>query len=161
MTNRHSRTNALIRTFVPKHSFVLASVLALAAIPAVAFAAAKPGTYSGTSSGKYIQVGQAEEPTDRGKVSFKVKSNKVLNFKVRGQLFHCGLPPAEVLMNVKTIRLNSRGKGSANYKDPNVGTLKVTITVTSAGKAKGTIRKPPSATGLCNSDFPVRFTAKR
>ena len=146
---------------VPMRRFLLAALLALAAIPAVAVAAAKPGTYSGTSSGKYIQVGQAEEPTDRGKVSFTVRSGKVRNFKVRGQLFNCGLPPAEVLMNVKTIRLNSRGKGSASYKDPNVGTLKVTITVTSAGKAKGTIRKPPSATGLCNSDFPVRFTAKR
>jgi hypothetical protein len=28
-------------------------------------------------------------------------------------------------------------------------------------KRKGTIRKPPSATGLCDSDYPVRFTAKR
>jgi hypothetical protein len=146
--------------FVPMHRFLLACLLALAAIPAVAFAAAKPGTYSGTSSGKYIQVGQAEEPTDRGKVSFTVRSSKVLNFKVRGQLFQCG-PPNEIPVTVKTIRLNSRGKGSANYKDPNVGTLKVTITVTSAGKAKGTVRKPPSATGLCSSDYPVRFTAKR
>ena len=142
------------------HRFLLASILAFAAIPAVAFAAAKPGTYSGTSSGKYIQVGQAEEPTDRGKVSFTVRSSKVRNIKVKGQLFQCG-PPAEILMTVKTIRLNSKGKGSASYKDPNIGTLKVTITVTSAGKAKGTIRKPPSATGLCNSDYPVRFTAKR
>ena len=40
-------------------------------------------------------------------------------------------------------------------------TLKVTITVTSAGKASGSVRKPPSATGLCNPDYPVRFTAKR
>jgi len=142
------------------HRFLLASILAFAAIPAVAFAAAKPGTYKGTSSGKYVQVGQAEEPTDRGKVSFTVRSSKVRNFKVKGQLFQCG-PPAEILMTVKTIRLNSKGKGSASYKDPNIGTLKVTITVTSAGKAKGTIRKPPSATGLCNSDYPVRFTAKR
>jgi hypothetical protein len=146
--------------FVPMHRFLLASLLALAAIPAVASAAAKPGTYKGTSSGKYIQVGQAEEPTDRGKVSFTVRSSKVLNFKVRGQLFQCG-PPNEIPVTVKTIRLNSRGKGSANYKDPNVGTLKVTITVTSAGKASGTVRKPPSATGLCNPDYPVRFTAKR
>ena len=146
--------------FVPMHRFLLASLLALVAIPAVAFAAAKPGTYKGTSSGKYIQVGQAEEPTDRGKVSFTVRSGKVLNFKVRGQRFQCG-PPSEVPVTVKTIRLNSKGKGSANYKDPSVGTLNVTITVTSAGKAKGTVRKPPSATGLCNPDYPVRFTAKR
>jgi hypothetical protein len=146
--------------FVPMRRFLLASVLVLAAIPGVAFAAAKSGTYSGTSSGKYIQVGQAEEPTDRGKVSFAVKSSKVLNFKVKGQLFQCG-PPSEIPVTVKTIKLNSKGKGSATYKNPNVGTLKVTITVTSAGKAKGTIRKPPSAIGLCNSDYPVSFTAKR
>ncbi len=81
-------------------------------------------------------------------------------FKVRKQLFQCG-PPAEVPVTIKTIKLNSKGKGSSNYKDPSIGTLKVTITVTSAGKAKGAVRKPPSATGLCNSDFPVRFTAKR
>ena len=37
----------------------------------------------------------------------------------------------------------------------------MTITVTAAGKASGTVRKPPSATGLCDSDYPVRFTAKR
>jgi len=146
--------------FVPMPRYLLCSLLALAAIPGVAFAAAKPGTYSGTSSGKYIQVGQAEEPTDRGKVSFTVRNSKVLNFKVKGQLFQCG-PPAEIRVTVKTIRLNSKGKGSATYKDPNVGTLKVTITVTSAGKASGTVRKPPSATGLCSSDYPVRFTAKR
>ena len=146
--------------FFPIHRFLLAFLLALVAIPAVAFGAAKPGTYKGTSSGKYIQVGQAEEPTDRGKVSFTVKSSKVLNFKVRKQLVQCG-PPAEVPVTIKTIKLNSKGKGSANYKDPSIGTLKVTITVTSAGKAKGTVRKPPSATGLCDSDFPVRFTAKR
>ena len=142
------------------HRFLLAFLLTLVAVPAVASAAAKPGTYSGTSSGKYIQVGQADEPTDRGKVSFTVKSSKVLNFKVRNQLFQCG-PPSEIPVTVKTIRLNSKGKGSASYKNPNVGTLKVTITVTSAGKAKGTIRKPPSATGLCDADYPVSFSAKR
>jgi hypothetical protein len=140
--------------------FLLASLLALAAIPAVAFAAAKPGTYSGTSSGKYIQIGQAEEPTDRGKVSFTVRRSKVLNFKVRRQRFQCGTP-SEIPVTVRTIRLNSRGKGAANYKDPSVGTLRVTIRVTSTGKASGTVRRPPSATGLCSSDYPVRFTAKR
>ena len=142
------------------HRFLLAFILALAAIPAVAFAAAKPGTYAGTSSGKYIQVGQAKEPTDRGKVSFTVKGSKVLNFKVKGQLFQCG-PPAEIPVTVKSISLNSKGKGSASYKNPSVGTLKVTITVTSAGKVSGTIKKPPSAIGLCNADYPVSFTAKR
>ena len=138
----------------------LVFLLALAAVPAVAFSAAKPGSYSGKSSGKYIQIGQADEPTDRGKVSFTVRSSKVLNFKVRGQLFQCG-PPNEVDVTVKKIKLNSRGKGSATYKDPSIGTLKVTITVTSSGKASGTVRNPSSATGLCDPDFPVRFTAKR
>ena len=142
------------------HTFLMTSLLALAAIPAVAFAAAKPGTYKGTSSGKYIQVGQADEPTDHGKVSFTVKSSKVVNFKIKGQLFQCG-PPNEIPLTVKTIKLNSKGKGSASYKDPSVGLLKVSITVTSAGKAKGSVRKPPSAVGLCDSDYPVRFTAKR
>lgn len=146
--------------FVPMPRFLLVALLALVAIPSAAFAAAKPGTYSGTSSGKYIQVGQADEPTDRGKVSFTVRSSKIRNFKVKGQLFQCG-PPAEIPVTVKTIKLNSKGKGSASYKDPSIGTLKVTITVTAGGKASGTIRKPPSATGLCSSDYPVRFTAKR
>jgi hypothetical protein len=139
---------------------LLVTVFVLVAIPAAALAAAKPGTYSGTSSGKYIQVGQAEEPTDKGKVSFTVKSSKVLNFKVRDQLFQCG-PPNEIDVTVKTIKLNSRGKGSALYKDPSVGTLKVTITVTSTGKASGSVRRPPSATGLCDSNYPVSFSAKR
>ena len=142
------------------HRFLLASFLALAAIPAVAFAAAKPGTYSGTSSGKYIQVGQAAEPTDRGKVSFTVRDRKVRNFKVKGQLFQCG-PPNEVPVTVKTITLTSKGRGSATYKDPSIGTLAVTITVTSAGKASGTVRKPAARAGLCDPDYPVRFSAKR
>jgi hypothetical protein len=142
------------------YRFLVVSLLALGLVPAVALAAAKPGTYSGKSSGKYVQVGQADEPTDRGKVSFTVKSSKVLNFKVRKQLFQCG-PPAEIPVTVKSIKLNGKGKGSATYKDPSVGALKVTITVTSAGKASGTVRKPASAMGLCNSDYPVRFTAKR
>ena len=139
---------------------LLIVVVSLGAIPAVAHAAAKPGSYSGTSSGKYIQVGQATEPTDKGKVTFTVRSGKVLNFRVRGQLFQCG-PPSEIPITVKTIRLNSLGKGSATFKDPNVGTLKVSITVSSTGRASGAVRKPASATGLCNSDFPVRFTARR
>lgn len=139
---------------------LLCSLLVLAAIPSVALAAAKPGTYSGTSSGKYIQIGQAEEATDRGRVTFTVRSGKVLNFKLRGQRMACG-PAPEVPVTVKTIRLNSSGKGSALYRDPNVGTLKVTITVSSTGKAFGTIRRPPSASGLCDPDYPVRFTAKR
>src|SRR6476620_7785141 len=108
---------------------LLLAALPLAAIPAVAHAGARPGTYKGTSSGKYVQVGQATEPTDKGKVTFTVRSSKVLNFRVRGQLFQCG-PPNEVPVTVKTIRLNASGKGSATYTDPYVGPLRVAITVT-------------------------------
>ena len=137
----------------------VAALVALVAVPSVAFAAAKPGSYSGTSSGKYIQVGQADEPTDRGKVTFTVRGSKALNFRLRDQLVQCG-PPAEVPVSVKSIRLNSAGKGTATYKDPNIGSLRVTITVSSRGRASGTIVRPKSATGLCSPDHPVRFTAK-
>jgi len=136
--------------------------LALAAsiaLPAVAQAAAKSGSYSGTSSGKYVQVGQATEPTDKGKVTFSVKSNKVQNLKLRGQLFQCG-PPAEIPVTVKAISLNSRGKGSASFKDPAIGTLKVSITVSSKGTASGSV-KAASGASLCNPDYPVKFSAKR
>ena len=131
----------------------------LAASATTAFAAAKPGSYAGTSKGKYIQVGQAEEPTDKGKVTFRVSKNKVLNFKVRKQLFQCGAA-AEVPVTVEKIALNGRGKGSAIYEDPNVGPLKVTIKVTSEGKASGRVVRPSNGAGLCSPDFPVTFTAK-
>lgn len=141
------------------HRLLPLTVVALAATPAAALAAAKPGAYSGTTSGKYVQVGMAEEPTDRGTVSFRVSGNRVQNFRVRKQYFQC--PAAEVPVTVKSIRLDRAGKGSAIYKDPNVGALKVSITVSSAGKATGTIVRPRSATGLCSPDHPVRFRAKR
>ena len=136
------------------------SLIVPAFLPAVAAAAAKPGPYSGKSSAKYVQVGSATEPTDTGKVTFRVRANRVLNFRMRDQQMNCGPGPV-VPVTVDKIKLNSRGKGSALYKDPNVGTLKVSIRVTSTGKASGTIRRPPSAIGLCNPDYPARFTAKR
>jgi hypothetical protein len=139
---------------------LIAALLSLLAVPAVAFAAAKPGSYSGVSSAKYVQVGSADEPTDKGKVTFTVKSSKVLNFRMKGQQMNCGPGPV-VPVYVKTIKLNSSGKGSGTYKDPNVGTLKVSIAVTSTGKASGTVRRPTSAVGLCNPDYPAKFTAKR
>lgn len=139
---------------------LLVALILLASLPAVALAAPKPGSYSGTSSAKYVQVGSATEPTDTGKVTFRVRNNKVLNFRLRNQQMNCGPGPV-VPVTVETIKLNSLGKGSALYKDPNVGTLKVSIKVTSTGRASGTIRRPPSAIGLCNPDYPVRFTAKR
>lgn len=141
------------------HRALVLALVALAALPAAALAAAKPGSYSGTTSGKYIQVGQATEPTDRGKVTFTVRSSRALNFRVTGQLFQCG-PPAEVRVNVRSIRLNASGKGTATYRDPNIGSLKVSITVSSTGRASGSIVRPRSATGLCNPEYPVRFTAR-
>jgi hypothetical protein len=134
------------------------ALIALVALPAVAGAAAKTGSYSGTSSGRYVQVGMTTEPTDKGKVTFSVKSGQVSNFKLRGQLVQCG-PPAEIPVSVKTIKLNSSGKGTGTYKDPSVGKFSVSITVGSTGKASGTIRA--TRPGLCNADYPVRFTAKR
>lgn len=138
---------------------VAVTLATLVAVPAVASAAAKSGSYGGTSSGKYVQVGSATEPTDKGKVTFTVRDGKVRTFRLRDQLVQCG-PPAAVPVSVSTIKLNSSGKGSAIYKDPNVGKLKVTITVTSKGTASGTIRAV-SGSSLCNPDYPVKFTAKR
>src|SRR3954470_12951735 len=117
---------------------IAVALLLVTTITAVAFAAAKAGSYSGVSSAKYVQVGAAEEPTDKGKVTFTVKSNKVLNFKMRGELMNCG-PGTIVDVTVKSIKLNSSGKGSATYQHPKLGPLKVSITVTSKGTAKGTV----------------------
>jgi len=135
------------------------ALVSLIALPGVAHAAAKAGSYSGTSSGKYVQVGQATEPTDKGKVSFTVKSGKVQSFKLRGQLVQCG-PPTELPVTVKSIKLNSSGKGNATYMNPAVGSLKVSITVSSKGTASGTV-KAVSGSSLCNPDYPVKFTAKK
>jgi len=136
------------------------AIAAFAAVPATASAATQPGLYSGVTSGKYIQVGQAEEPTDKGKVTFKVRSGKVRDFRVREQLFHCGMA-AELRITVPTIALSAAGKGAATIKIDSVGTLKISIKVTAKGKASGTIVRPASAIGLCNPDYPVRFTAKK
>src|SRR6476659_6970947 len=138
---------------------IVISLVTTMAIPAIALAAAKPGKYSGVSSGKYVQVGSAQEPTDKGNVSFTVKGSKALNFSLKGQQMNCGGGPV-IPVSVKSIKLSSAGKGSATYKDPNVGTLKVSLTVTSAGKASGTIARPKSAVGLCDPAYPVKFTAK-
>lgn len=139
---------------------VLLLALASLAVPAVALAAPKAGSYSGSSSGKYVQIGMATEPTDKGKVTFKVSGSKVTDFKLRGQLVQCG-PPAEIPLNVKSIKLSAKGSGSATVQAAGVGALKVSITVGSTGKASGTIARPRSAAGLCDPAYPVRFTAKR
>src|SRR5215218_4509446 len=86
---------------------LLLALILPASLPAVAIAAAKPGSYSGTSSAKYVQVGSATEPTDTGKVTFRVRSNKVLNFRLSNQQMNCGPGPV-VPVSVDTIKLNSR-----------------------------------------------------
>ena len=137
----------------------LIALATLVALPTAAHAAAPAGSYKGTSSGKYIQIGSADEPTDKGKVSFTVKKNKVRDFKLRKQLIQCG-PPAEVPVDVAVIKLNSAGKGSATFEDPAIGALKVSITVKDSGKASGTIKAQAGAS-LCDPDYPVKFTAKK
>ena len=148
--------------FFPIHRFLPAEfLLALVAIPAVAFGAAKPGTYKGTSSGKYIQVGQAEEPTHRREGVLhreEQQGAELQGEEAVGPTRPAGRGPG----NHQDDQAELQGEGLGQLQGPRVfGTLKVTITVTSAGKAKGIVRKPPSATGLCDSDFPVRFNAKR
>ncbi|MCU0254922.1 MAG: hypothetical protein MUE47_10350 [Acidobacteria bacterium] len=127
-----------------------------AAAPGVAHGAAKPGAYKGTSKGRYVQVGQAKEPTDTGRVSFRVSANKVSDLRLRGQLVQCG-PPNEIPVTVRSIRLNAQGKGTGRYDDPDVGRFDVTITVTSTGRATGRI----VGRGLCSSQYPVTFSARR
>lgn len=130
------------------------------AAPATAAAAGKPGGYSGVSHAKYVQLGATEPVSDRGTVTFRVENNRVKNFRLRGQMMNCGFS-GEVPVTVAKIRLNASGKGSRTVDAPGVGKLKVTITVTADGKAFGNIRRPESAPGICNPDYPVRFTARR
>lgn len=136
---------------------ILCSLVSLVLVPAVALAAAKPGSYSGVSNASIFEYGDTEPRTDKGKVTFTVRSDKVLNFRVTGQRFMCGTGHQEVPITVRTIKLNSSGKGTATYNNPDVGAFTVAITVTSGGKASGTL-KP---TGLCQREYPGRFTAKR
>jgi opacity protein-like surface antigen len=141
-----------------KKTLILA-LLALAALPAVASAAAKPGSYAGTSSSS-VNVYGGGTKVDKGKVTFTVKNNKVSAFKLKGQEMQCNAGAAEFPLKVPTIKLNSKGKGSVTYNDPMVGSMKVTITVTSKGTATGTLKNPSMSTGMCQPDHPVKFTAK-
>ena len=133
--------------------------LALAALTTLVLSssalAAKPGPYSGSSVNKEIYVyGDLEPQTDKGKVTFKGKSNAVKKFKLKGQQFMCGASPIAVPVSLAKIALNSAGKGKAVYTDPNVGTFAVKIKVRDNGKASGTI----TPTGLCSGK--VTFSAK-
>jgi hypothetical protein len=132
-----------------------AALLALV-VPAVALGAAKAGSYSGTSSVKIpIVVGYEDTTrTDKGKVAFKVSGAKVTGFKVTGQQAFCGGQSPEIDVKIASIKLSAAGSGTGNATDPNVGPIKVTIKVTSGGKATGTIKYA----GLCRSSAP--FTAK-
>jgi hypothetical protein len=138
---------------------LLVTTMILAALPAMALAAAKPGSYAGTSSST-VDVYGGTTRVDKGKITFTVKSSKVLKLQLKGQEMQCNAGASEFPLKAPTIKLDSKGKGSVSYKDPMVGSLKITITVTSAGKATGTIRNPSMSTGLCRPDRPVKFTAK-
>jgi hypothetical protein len=136
---------------------VLIPIAAIAmVVPAVALAAPKAGTYAGTSSVKIpIVVGYKETTrTDKGKVSFKVSAGKVKSFAVKGQQAFCGGQSPNVDFKIASISLSSAGSGTGNTTDPNMGPIKVTVKVTKAGKASGTI----TYAGLCKSTAP--FTAK-
>jgi hypothetical protein len=136
--------------------------LALAAaftlvLPASA-SAAKPGSYGGTSVNKEIYLyGDIEPRTDKGKVTFKVKSSgaTVTKFKLKAQQFMCGATTAEILVSIAKLELNGKGKGKGTYSDPAVGEFEVKIKVGGNGKASGTI----TPTGLCSGK--VTFTAKK
>jgi hypothetical protein len=133
--------------------------LALAALTTLVLTssalAAKQGSYGGDSVNKEIYVyGDLEPRTDKGKVTFKVKSNAVKKLKLKGQQFMCGPQPIAVPVSLAKIALNSAGKGTATYTDANVGTFDVKIKVRNNGKASGTI----TPTGLCTGK--VTFSAK-
>lgn len=139
---------------------MITRMLALAAVPAVVFtasaSAAQPGSYSGTSVNKEIYLyGDVEPRTDKGKVTFKVKSNAVRSFKLTTQQIMCGATTAEVPIAVPRIKLDSAGKGKGTYANPDVGAFEVKIRVRDNGKASGTI----TPKGLCSGS--VTFSAKR
>ena len=139
---------------------MITRMLALVAVPALVLtasaSAADPGSYSGTSVNKEIYLyGDVEPRTDKGKVTFKVKSNAVKDFKLKTQQVMCGATTAEIPVAVPKIRLNSSGTGKGTYTNPNVGAFEVKITVRDNGKASGTI----TPTGLCRGK--VTFSAKR
>ena len=133
--------------------------LALAAVSAIVLPAsawaAEPGSYSGASLNKEIYLyGDIVPRTDKGKVTFAVRSRAVKNFKLKAQQFMCGATAADVPVAVAKIKLNSSGKGKGTYTNSNVGAFEVKITVRDNGKASGTI----TPTGLCRGK--VTFSAK-
>ena len=134
----------------------LAAAAVVTLVLAPSASAAKRGPYSGVSTNKEIYLyGDIEPRTDKGKVTFKVKSSGVTKFKLKGQQFMCGATTAEIPVAVAKIKLNSAGKGKGTFTDPSVGAFKVKVKVRDNGKASGTI----TPTGLCSGE--VTFSAKR
>ena len=135
-------------------TLALAAVLTL--VLSASASAAKTGPYSGASVNKEIYYyGDIEPRTDKGTVTFKVKSNAVKKFKLKSQMIMCGATTANVPVSVAKIELNDAGKGKATYTDPIVGAFTVKIRVRDNGKASGSI----TPTGLCRGK--VTFSAKR
>jgi hypothetical protein len=135
-------------------TLALAAVLTL--VLSASASAAKTGPYSGASVNKEIYYyGDIEPRTDKGTVTFKVKSNVVKKFKLKGQEIMCGATYFEVPVSVAKIELNSAGKGKKTYTNPNLGPFVVKIKVGDNGKASGSI----TPTGLCRGK--VTFSAKR
>ena len=135
-------------------------MLALAAVSTVVLSApawaAEPGSYSGTSVNKEIYLyGDIEPRTDKGKVTFAVKSGAVRNFKLKAQRIMCGATTAELPVAIPKIKLNTSGRGKGTYTNSSVGEFEVKIRVRDSGKASGTI----TPTGLCRGK--VTFSAKR
>jgi hypothetical protein len=137
---------------------VLCTLVCLVLVPTAALAAAKAGSYRGvTSASVFSDPGQTAPRTEKGKVTFTVRSNKVVSFSVKGQHLSCGHGTQVIPIAVRTIKLSSAGKGKATYTDPAVGPFQIAITVSSTGKASGKIQPM----GLCNHEYPIRFSAKR
>ena len=138
---------------------MITRALVLAAFPVVLLvasaSAAQSGSYSGTSVNKEIFLyGDVDPRTDKGKVTFAVKSNVVKNFKLKSQQIMCGASPAEVAVAIPNMKLNASGRGKGTYTNSDVGAFEVKITVRDNGKASGTI----TPTGLCRGT--ATFTAK-
>ena len=137
-----------------RRTLALAAVLTF--VLSASASAAKPGPYNGVSTNKEIYYyGDIKPRTDKGTVTFKVKSNAVTKFKLKGQEIMCGATTAKVPVSVARIELSSAGKGKATYTNPAVGAFTVKIKVRDDGKASGTI----TPTGLCRGK--VTFSAKR
>ena len=115
----------------------------------------RAGSYSGTSKAAVQGYSEDEPRIDKGKVTFRIASGKVRNFKVRGQQATCGGQVPDVDFKISSIKLSSTGKGSVTHQHEVMGPIKVTIATTSKGTATGKI----TYGGLCRTK--ATYTAKR